>query len=310
MSVPQKALDQLKAAEEKLALAKQESNPVTETTEIVHDEEQPGQTEQVEVTLPQNNEALLKELELERQRTASLKGRIDSQLSNANAKNKELQAQLDELSGKFKELEVANTEPGYKSKLTEQEIEEVGEEVLELQTRVIKGTLEEELSKGSLNEIINDLVQKKVNERVTKDKESSKLSSEYWRKVEAIYPDARSINQSDQQWFLFLERFDPMSGKKYRDVGTEAIQSGDVATLVDLLRLYKPIDQTVPTISAMPERSGNTIIKEAEGPPAFKKSVVKQFYDDVSRGKFKGTATERKELEDKIMEAAQAGRIV
>lgn len=309
MSVPKKALDQLKAAEEKLALAQQENIPETETTEIVHDE-QPGQTEQVEVTSPQDNEALLKELELERQRTASLKGRIDSQLSSANAKNKELQAQLDELSGKFKELEVANTEPGYKSKLTEQEIEEVGEEVLELQTRVIKGTLEEELSKGSLNEIINNLVQKKVNERVTQDRETSRFATEFWGKVESIYPNARSINESDQQWFLFLERFDPISGKKYRDIGTEAIQSGDVATLVDLLRLYKPIDQTVQTISAMPERSGNTIIKEPEGPPAFKKSVVKQFYNDVSRGKFKGTKAEREELENKIMEAAQAGRIV
>lgn len=306
MSVPKKALEQLEAMEQQVV------NSETIVNEEVQQNVESDQQGITSETHPQI-EALQKELELERQRSASMKGRIDSQLKRSNEENKELKSQLDELSAQFSEIQDANKEPGFKRNLTAEEVEEVGEEVLELQERVIKGTLTEELESGSIKELVTKLVDQSIVARSEQEKKITQNKEWFWSNVEEHYPNAKAINSGDQNWFKFLETFDPNTGKKYRDVGAQAVQEGDVFSLVDLLKKYKPItdhvQSSVSAVAPMPEKTGTNVIPSQPEPFSISQAEVKKFYSDVGKGKYLNKVKQRQEFEDKIMEAAQTGRI-
>tara|TARA_Y100000004_G_scaffold153796_1_gene177711 strand:+ start:63 stop:1007 length:945 start_codon:yes stop_codon:yes gene_type:complete len=313
MSVPKKALEQLESIENELS--KQQEDLNTEeivNEEIVHDNEsdQQGITSETHPHI----EALQKDLELERQRSASMKGRIESQLKRSNEENKELKNQLEELQNQFSEIREANKVPGFKSNLTDEEIEEVGEEVLELQDRVIKGTLKEELESGSIKELVNTLVEQSINARKEQETKVKEDRQWFWTSVEQEYPGAAKINSSDANWFKFLNSYDQITGKRLRDVGSEAVQNGDVNVIVNLLKKYKPLtDQSVAPVqpvTPMPESTGtnSTMIKTPEA-FSISKAEVNQFYLDVGKGKYLRNQKKQKEMEAKIMEAAQSGRI-
>jgi|TARA_R100000482_G_scaffold118608_1_gene62779 small-conductance mechanosensitive channel len=313
MSVPKKALEQLESIENELS--KQQENLNSEeivNEQTVHDNEsdQQGITSETHPHI----EALQKDLELERQRSASMKGRIESQLKRSNEENKELKSQLEELQNQFSEIREANKVPGFKSNLTDEEIEEVGEEVLELQDRVIKGTLKEELESGSIKELVNKLVEQSINARKEQETKVKEDRQWFWTSVEQQYPGAANINSSDPNWFKFLNSFDQITGKRLRDVGSEAVQTGDVDVIVNLLKKYKPLtDQSVASVqpvSPMPETTGTNSINVKQ-PEAFSisKAEVDKFYSDIGKGKYLKHPKKQKELEEKIMEAAQSGRI-
>lgn len=311
MSVPKKALEQLESIKEKV---KQQSQNAEETVneEVVHDNEsdQQGITSETHPHI----EALQKDLELERQRSSSMKGRIESQLKRSNEENKELKNQLEELQSQFSEIREANKIPGFKSNLTDEEIEEVGEEVLELQDRVIKGTLKEELENGSIKELVNKLVEKSISSRAEQEKQVKEDRQWFWTSVEQQYPGAAKLNAGDANWFKFLNGYDQITGKRLRDVGSEAVKNGDVNIIVNLLKRFKPLtDQSVASVqpvSPMPEKTGSNNIN-VKTPEAFSisKAEVDSFYRDVGKGKYSGNVKKQRELEAKIMEAAQSGRI-
>lgn len=312
MSVPKQALEQLERAEKALEQDTSSEDQIAEAIEEVqNDHDNLSDQPQIDVSDLQN------QLELERQRTASLKGRIDSQLKNANSENKELRSQLEAMQSQIEEVKKSNSKPGFKRNLSDDEISQVGEEVLELQSRVIRGTLEEELENGSIKELVNNLVSQSLAARrknnTQQRRQRSQVDPNFWTTVDKHYPNASQINNSDQGWFNFLNLYDSKSGLQNRDIGTKAIKEGDVLTLVELMKQYKPlIDQSgkpAVKVAARPEKSGSSIPKQKEEEPSFSHAEVKKFYDDVTRNRFRGSESERVEMENKIMAAAQAGRI-
>ena len=83
---------------------------------------------------------------------------------------------------------------------------------------------------------------------------------------------------------------------------------------MNLLKKYKPLtDQSVAPVqpvTPMPESTGtnSTMIKTPEA-FSISKAEVNQFYLDVGKGKYLRNQKKQKEMEAKIMEAAQSGRI-
>ena len=322
MSIPKQAMEQLEKAEAALeeAMNPKDTSPVEKIVEIEegNDESLLSQDESsAEEVSPQINEALERELELEKQRNASLKGRIDSQLKQANSENKELKSQLEEMRSQIEELSNTNKVPGAKRHISEKEAEELGEDVLNLQERVIKGTLEEELESGKIKELVNSLVEQSINSRTkvnTQQKSGVDLNA-FWQTVEKYYPGARDINSSDTGWHSFLNLYDSKSGLKNRDVGANAINNAAVASLVDLLETYKPLGSVSVNkakVSPKPETSGNAkAVNKQEVKPQFTQAGVELFFKDLADGKFKGKKgkAEAEKIEAQIMEAAQAGRI-
>lgn len=327
MSVPKQAMKQLEEVEKALDaiqeegvsqdIAVEDTYPSEETAPVaneVHNDQELSEQQGLSSEASPANEDLQKELELERQRTASLKGRIDSQLRQANQENKDLKTKMEQMMQKFDEMEQASKEPGFKRNLTPEEIDNVGEEVLELQDRVIKGTIEEELEKGSIKELVSKLVDQSVAARQQQMKPQVDKSW-FWSNVNNYYPNAKQINDTDPGWFTFLERYDSVSGLQYREVGNKAIESGDIPALVDLFKTYKPLVvqpevSEIPVPTVKPESTSVTIPQEVEPEAVFTQAEVKKFFADKARGKFKGSQSDYKDMEEKIMDAAQAGRII
>ena len=312
MSVPKQALEQLEKAEAQL-------KELQNTTQVVeeaegNDEALSSQNEETKEVSPQINiEALQQDLDLERQRNASLKGRIDSQLKQANSENKELKDSLAEMKSQLEELKNVNKVPGSKRHISEQEAEELGDDVLDIQSRVIKGTLEEELESGKIKEYVNELINKSL-----KTQQENQVpvidTNSFWNNVEQYYPGAKSLNSTDTGWFSFLELYDTNSGLKNRDVGANAINNGDVATLVDLLKAYKPIGSVSvneASVTTKPETTAHAKQIEQPEEPRFTKKGVQLFYRDLADGRFKGKKgrEEAEKIEAQIMEAAKTGRI-
>ena len=312
MSVPKQALKQLEKAEAQL-------KELQNTTQVVeeakgNDEALSSQNEETKEVSPQINiEALQQDLDLERQRNASLKGRIDSQLKQANSENKELKDSLAEMKSQLEELKNVNKVPGSKRHISEQEAEELGDDVLDIQSRVIKGTLEEELESGKIKEYVNELINKSL-----KTQQENQVpvidTNSFWNNVEQYYPGAKSLNSTDTGWFSFLELYDTNSGLKNRDVGANAINNGDVATLVDLLKAYKPIGSVSvneASVTTKPETTAHAKQIEQLEEPRFTKKGVQLFYKDLADGRFKGKKgrEEAEKIEAQIMEAAKTGRI-
>ncbi|QDP63513.1 MAG: hypothetical protein GOVbin4551_5 [Prokaryotic dsDNA virus sp.] len=320
MTVPKQALAQLETVEKALeetqnVIPEDTSMPVDETPTIESNVANVADGQGLNSETSPVIEELQKSLELEKQRTASLKGRIDSQLKQTNSENKELKNKLNEMMTQFKEMKKANSTPGFKRNLSEEEIQDVGEDVLKLQERVIKGTLEEELENGSIKELVEGLVKQSLSAEQKQIKPSIDQNW-FWSQVDKFYPGAKDINTSDNNWFLFLEKFDSISGQQYREVGNNAIQNGDVPALVDLLTLYKPL----PKVEAVhteemplhPETtaSASGINKQTKPEKVFTQAEVSKFYQDKVTGGFKGSNKEWLKLEEEIMEAAASGRIL
>ena len=312
MSVPKQALEQLEKAEAQL-------KELQNTTQVVeeaegNDEALSSQNEETQEVFPQADiEALQKDLDLERQRNASLKGRIDSQLKQANSENKELKDSLAEMKSQLEELKNVNKVPGSKRHISEQEAEELGDDVLDIQSRVIKGTLEEELESGKIKEYVNELINKSLKAQQEKQVPVVDTTS-FWNNVEQYYPGAKSLNSTDTGWFSFLELYDTNSGLKNRDVGANAINNGDVATLVDLLKAYKPIGSVSvneASVTTKPETTAHAKQVTQPEQPRFTKKGVQLFYRDLADGRFKGKKgrEEAERIEAQIMEAAKTGRI-
>jgi|TARA_Y100000289_G_scaffold27509_1_gene27070 hypothetical protein len=316
MSVPKQALEQLERAEKALEPIKDTSSEETVVTqEQGNDENLSSNNEETQEVSPQEtSEALQRELELERQRNASLKGRIESQLKTANSENKELKTQLMQIQEKMSELEMASKEPGNKRHISKEEAEELGDDVLDLQTRVIKGTIEEELERGKIKEYVEQLINKSIEVRSEQPQSNPVDVNAFWETVEKFYPGARALNTSDTGWFAFLNLYDSKSGLKNRDLGADAINNADVATLVDLLNAYKPLSSAPNNsteVSPKPETTNHARNVELPQKPVFTKANVNLFYKDLADGRFKGTKgrKEAEEIEAQIMEAAQEGRI-
>ena len=311
MSVPKQALEQLEKAEAKLKAAV--NTQVAEEAEG-NDEALSSQNEEAQEVFPQADiEALQKDLDLERQRNASLKGRIDSQLKQANSENKELKDSLAEMKSQLEELKNVNKVPGSKRHISEQEAEELGDDVLDIQSRVIKGTLEEELESGKIKEYVNELINKSLKAQQEKQVPVVDTTS-FWNNVEQYYPGAKVLNSTDAGWFSFLELYDTNSGLKNRDVGANAINNGDVATLVDLLKAYKPIGSVSvneASVTTKPETTAHAKQVTQPEQPRFTKKGVQLFYKDLANGMFKGKKgrEEAERIEAQIMEAAKTGRI-
>lgn len=325
--VPEAVKQQAEEAEKALddfEKAKAEQSPETEAPVVATQENMKDELQDQPVAEPEATpsdptdltEALTAELELEKQRSRTLQGRIDSQLAKANEENKELKTMMAKMSEDMEKLKTESQLPGPKRHLSKEEAAEMGDEVLGMQERIIKGTLEEELEQGQIKKFIEDLFAKSkaAQEAVPDSSAQAAMVDEnlFWGALEHYYPGGREMNNSDQGWFDFLDAFDTQSGLRNRDIGAHAFANGDVTMLVDLMKAYKPaghVEKSSAKPTIKPERSGAAPVIGNPQKPEFTKAEVESFYDDVARNKFKGTKEEALALENQIMEAAQDGRI-
>lgn len=250
--------------------------------------------------------ALERQLEYERHRNDSLQGRLDSQLRAANQELKQLREQLSR-------APAGPVVPPAKRHLKPEELANLDENAVDLQSRVARGVAEE-----TAESVRQELERKNAElaERLAALEQSRQAEAvdTLWDAVEKIAPGAKAINESDPGWFRFLDGVDDISGRLRRDIGAAAATVGDVKRLASLIEEYRAasgVQAPRPAVASQVRPPvAPAAAPAAPKKPVFKESQVKRFYDNWNRGAYKGKEKEAEELERQIDAAAQEGRII
>lgn len=350
MAVPKQAMEQLEKAEQAMErdMAKarareqaqepaqsQEHPPVKPETNSSPETANGHIAEQPHVEIkhdaaPSADEAverLRSELDRERQLRKTLEGRLRTQLKPANEEVKRLREELQETEERIRRIEQSNKAPGAERLLSEEERRELGD-VLDVNSRMVKGILEEESEAGgSIGDLVEQLVNKSLEARQTQSSQASGPSEDFWPLVEDYCPGARDMNRlRDARWLEFLGFHNAATGEKNRTIAEQAMANDDPISLADLFvqckRHYGIVDnpgdqpneeRQSSTRTVKPEAAGGSSVTPANRngnqPEPWTKSEVLAFYTDVSKGKFKGKPKEQARYEAEIQAAASAGLI-
>lgn len=264
------------------------------------------------------------ELERERQLRRTLEGRIASQLKPAHEANRQLKAEIDELKAQVKEMAEGPPKPGAMRYITEDEANELGQEIIDVQSRIVKGIVEEETERGSIASRLNAIQELREAAMGQAQAEPGTPKPGFWDEVERLSPDARAINRDDPGWVDFLDTYDAYSGRKYREAAMDSFGSDDPSRLAGIIDAYKasgwysrpappaarqapaqPVPAPDQAASPFVSADGNLV----NGGARFTRHQVEAFFNNLARGRFKGRETEAQKIEDQIMAAAQAGLI-
>jgi len=334
MAVPQSALEQEKKAEQAIAAleAKQQHDrnppkieanntpPEAQVQPVAELSDQSIAAAAEEIINESNDDliSLQEQLNRERQLRKTLEGRIRSQLKPANEEIRSLRSQLAETQERIQKIEAESKKPGAQRFLNEEEIESLGD-VLEVNTRMVKGILEEALEAGEIKAHIESLVQKSTEIREEQDPVGP--ADDFWPLVDQYCPGSREINRrSDPKWIEFLDQYNTQTGILNRELAETAMQYNDPAALADLFFDFKRKngdiggDSTKQNNRPAPRpESGNqqsmSVNQAPNVPEKFSQAQVKAFYNDLARGRFRGREAEAKAIEERIMVAAETGRI-
>lgn len=279
-------------------------------------------------------------LNYERYRNDSLERRLLAAPEDQTTKEiAQLRSRVAELEAELKKREAET--PSHLKHLRPDEIQAMDQHQLDIQARVAQGVAESVLNRAPVIEKLKDLevVAKTAAERAERMERAMRLQR-FWESVEAVVPGAQQINATDPGWAQFLSQVDPLSGRTRRELGEQAIASGDTGRVVMLLQEYllsqpgrrtvnggqqavtqvtqppaqnpKP-DETTTATARAPEATPTPMTGRAAqtsegGKPVYTRSQMSAFYRDAAKGRF--TREEREKWDAEFTAAVLEGRIV
>jgi hypothetical protein len=246
----------------------------------------------------------------------TLQGKYNAEVPRLQSQIGQLQSQMTQMMTAPKpaapEPEVPKG-PAHARYLKDDEVEDYGDEILDMQARMAQGVAESVLEKKL----------KPYQERIDylESLVASTSSSGFWTRVEQEIPDAQHINANDALWHEFLGGVDPTSGISYRDIGEYALSNGDSDRMANLFKLFfqaqgvsvagdenSPVEKAKPPVKPGKVAS-KSVSKKGKAKPVFRESEIKKFFDDVARGKYRGREETMKAREKQIELAMEEGRI-
>jgi hypothetical protein len=274
-------------------------------------DEQDPSAEEISVKQP---DEVSGEEETYKQKYATLQGKYNAEVPRLQSQLNELSARLTDMLTKRPEVieraqqaEQDKKGPAHSRYLKDNEREDYGDEVLDMQGRMAKGVAEsvtEAMTRPLLNRIeyLESLVM-------------DTSSQNFWSRVESQIPDAQSTNDSDPLWAEFLGGTEPNSGLTYREIGERAYAANDVSRMVNLFKAFGSPAKAQTTVKNKPpvkpgKVASNVVSAGNTDKPRIKESDVQKFYAEVARGMYKGRPDALKAKEKAIDEAFSEGRIV
>lgn len=253
------------------------------------------------------------------------KQRYQTLLGKYNAEVPRMARDLDYLRGQVatlsqsreqeaEEPEKKKADQGYKKYLKEKELEEYDADILDFQSRIARGEAE-----AAVSPMLTRLMQRI---QTLEGQLQERKGSSFWDTVEKHFPGARQLNDSDPLWADYLEKVDPFSGRRLREVGEKAVAAGDVGRIVQLMRDYtgkaapEPVEDTgeeAPRVTppVKPSRAkGEPSRSAVKEKPVFRSSDIDKFFADVSRGHYASREKDRAARERAIEQAVMEGRVV
>lgn len=225
--------------------------------------------------------------------------------------NLDLSKQVDSLAKQVAEL---STKEFNASDLVSQEQREiVGEETLDVLNKLNKAALESQVN--PLKAQLESEKQQRLEAaelKLKEDKEAQGLS--FIQKLAGIMPDYAEID-ANPQFINWMSEAEPDSGLTRKYIFKQAQTLGDVGRVAGFMREFKQItkspervleSQITPTKEPVSPQPNTQVTNEKT---IWTTKGIDAFYDDVIRGKFRGTNKERLAFERDIDLAIQEGRV-
>lgn len=234
--------------------------------------------------------------------------RFQKQIRDLEAQNDSLKDELDD-----EKLRKVELDPAASTRyLSDEEREDLDEDLVDFQTRLSRGVAEEVASsKSKMLEHELNVLRSRMDDLNT-TQEASQVDT-FWADVERLAPGIMAANSSDDPgWVAFLNKIEPVSNTPYREVGETAVHRGDPTATANLFNLYKTSigPKAEPRVTAemqvKPETARSAPRTSAPKGKTIRQSEIEAFYRDAA-GHLTETEINAKEAE--FDRAASEGRI-
>jgi hypothetical protein len=270
--------------------------------------EQPGPV--TPVTTPAEPIATTEDWE---KRYKNLRASRDEALYNAKAQLANALDQITILKDQVKELQTKMpvVDP-LEGVFTQEDTDTLGEATVETMKRVTQ-KVRESVSKPLQDELENERKLRRKQDELNVQKAKSDAYSIFLRRIADAVPDWQAIN-FDPGFEKYMKEPD-IDGTIRSVYFQEAEASGNAALVVRYMKDYKDSigsrpDPLLSKVTPTGDNAGATQIKEKKQEETISRSYINKFYDDLSRGRYIGRASEANAIEAKIDRAARKGLIV
>ncbi len=319
MALPKQVAQQLKEIEE---IEKQLQAPAAEppvdpeesgqTTDESVDEVVAEKPKLVEVT-PTQPEAEKVSEETWEHKYHRLQGKYDAEVPRLHAQVKELAGYVEQLRNKAEQAPVAPTPTKAERLVTDADIDEYGEAMVDLQRRVAREEIRADLEAiKAENERLKQML-------LQTGSQMGEVSFE--QRLHRLVPDFDQIN-NDPQWVAWLDTVDPILRAPRRAIAQDAFSKGDaeaVAHYVDIFRGETGEPQNQPERSAkraelerqvQPTRTSAAKTPSSKVGKTYSRSDVEKMFTKVALLGSQQKHEEAKKLEAEIDAAFKEGRVV
>jgi hypothetical protein len=235
------------------------------------------------------------------------------------AQNKALESQLNQLTQQVQVLTAAataKTAPAPETpKADPRDAAEFGEDLVAMVQRYVANALELMRKDVSVTAADLDKRLKALEGQVTGVSQKTEMTLEqaFYGALDQAVPDWRQIN-ADDRWLAWLGEVDEVYGAPRQVALDTAHQRMDAKRVIAIFNQFRASQPAKPTLNAQqtPSSSGQPT-PTPQGEPVRRmvsQRLIKQFYDDLAKGKYRGRDAEAERLQTEIDRAVAEGRVV
>ena len=260
------------------------------------------------------------------QKYRTLQGMYNAEVPRLHSQNKELTGRLQQMEQLLATLSAqsARRQPQIEALVTEKDQEEYGES-LDVMRRVSREELIPVAQKiAQLESMIRQLSANVVPQvQAVAQRQAITAEQQFWAALTDAVPNWRDINDSDafQSWMLDI---DPLTGIVRQTILEDAQRSLDVRRVSSFFRSWLEFTgqanvaqntRRQATASELekqvaPGRGRNTGAPTGGNTKTYSPEDIKDFFNNVRQGRYKGREQERDRIERDIFAAQREGRIV
>lgn len=239
--------------------------------------------------------------------------------NSERAQNKALESQLSQLSNQVQSLVAAAAakpaEPPAQAQPDPRDAAQFGEDMVEMVQRYVNRALDTMRSDISSVAANLDKRVKALESQVTGVSQKTEMTLEqaFYGALDQAVPDWRQIN-ADERWLAWLGEVDEVYGAPRQLALETAHQRSDAKRVIAIFNQFKAAQAARPKLESQqtPSSTGQQapVAQAAPAKRMVSQKLVKQFYDDLAKGRYRGREEESLRLQAEIDMAAAEGRIV
>jgi len=188
---------------------------------------------------------------------------------------------------------------------TQEDRDNVGEEAIALMQKAAQAAADAKVAPILEQERLRQAREADANTNAIRN-DRIEMQQLFENKLETLVPNYKEINY-DPNFETFIKEADPVNGGSRLQHFKAAEASGNVAVVANYMKEFQPVDKLAAKVN--PEGTGSkTVVKSNKKVMIPHKEVIK-FYDDVSKGLYKGKDKIATKLEAKYDKAFAENRI-